>query len=478
MSNFKKEFLSGVLYTSVSKYIGIVISLLITAVLARLLEPTDFGLIAVASIMINFVNLLTDFGLGPAIIQKDDLEKKDLQSLFSFTIFAGIIAALAVFCLCHPIALYYENEKLVNVFRMLSLNIILVTINIVPNALLLRTKQFKLIAIRTLLMQVVSGVVGVVMAFIGYGIYALIVQALLSSLGIFVFNYVQNPLRLTIHIQKSSLKKVLNFSAFQFLAQIFNYFTKDIDKLLIGKYTNLSQLGYYQKSYQLMQLPVGNLSYVFTPVMQPVFREYQHDLKTMFTKYGAILNCLSLIAFPLSAYLYFESYDLISIVYGSRWEPAVVAFRWLALGIGFNVLLSSSGPMFLVSNNVRMSFVNCIVEFIISTSCILVGLFIGNINSVAIMVSIGVFFRFLYIFTVLTKIAFRLSMALFISYIYRGVLCGIGIFLLYFLLDSSLYEGKFSLIRLIVNTLIFASMAFYALYKSGLISQNIFHKHK
>lgn len=76
MSNFKKEFLSGVLYTSVSKYIGIVISLLITAVLARLLKPTDFGLIAVASIMINFVNLLTDFGLGPAIIQKDDLEKK------------------------------------------------------------------------------------------------------------------------------------------------------------------------------------------------------------------------------------------------------------------------------------------------------------------------------------------------------------------------------------------------------------------
>lgn len=475
MSSFKKDFLNGVLYTSVSKYIGIVISLLITAVLARLLEPTDFGLIAVATIMINFVNLLTDFGLGPAIIQKDDLEQKDLQSLFSFTIFAGFIAAFVIFCLCHPIALYYDNEKLVNVFRLLSLNIILVTINIVPNALLLRTKQFKLIAIRTLLMQVVSGVVGIVMAFAGYGIYALIVQALLSSLGIFVFNYVQNPLPLTIHLQKSSLKKVLNFSAFQFFAQIFNYFTKDIDKLLIGKYTNLSQLGYYQKSYQLMQLPVGNLSYVFTPVMQPVFREYQHDLKTMFTKYGAILRCLSLVAFPLSAYLFFESYDLISIVYGERWEPAAAAFRSLALGIGFNVLLSSSGPMFLVSNNVRMSFVNCIVEFIISITSILIGLCIGGINSVAIMVSVGVFFRFIYIFTVLMKKAFCLPISMFLSYIYLGMLCGIGVFLLYYLLDG-FYESKFSLIRLIVNTLIFCSMALYALCKSGLVPKKLISK--
>lgn len=477
MSSFKREFLSGVFYTSVSKYIGIVVSLLITAVLARLLEPTDFGLIAVASIMINFVNLLTDFGLCPAIIQKDELDKKDLQSLFSFTIIAGVVAALVVFCLGHPIALYYENENLVNIIKLLSLNIILVTINIVPNALLLKTKQFKLIAIRTLLMQVVSGLIGIVLAFVGFGIYALVVQALLSSLGIFIFNYIQNPLRLTLHIRKSSLKKVLNFSTFQFLAQIFNYFTKDIDKLLIGKYTNLSQLGYYQKSYQLMQLPVGNLSYVFTPVMQPVFREYQHDLNAMFAKYGAILKCLSFIAFPLSAYLYFESYDLISIVYGERWEPAAMAFRWLALGIGFNVLLSSSGPMFLVSNNVRMSFVNCIVEFIISISCILVGLYLGNINTVAIMVSVGVFFRFVYIFTVLTKKAFHLSISILVSYIYRGILCGIGIFILYFLLNF-LYEGKFSLVRLIINTLVFVSMALYALYKSGLMPKKLFHKNK
>lgn len=467
MSSFKGDFLNGVFYTSISKYMGIIVSLLITAVLARLLDPVDFGLIAVASIMINFVNLLTDFGLCPAIIQNNDLNNSDLQSLFSFTILSGIVAAIFVFCFSQPIALYYENVNLINIIELLSINIFLVTINIIPNALLLKNKQFKLIAIRTLLMQVVSGLIGILMAFAGCGIYSLVVQSLLSSLGIFVFNYIHTPIKPTIYIKSVSIKKVLNFSAFQFFSQIFNYFTKDIDKLLIGKYTSLSQLGYYEKSYRLMQLPVGNLSYVFTPVMQPVFKEYQYDHETMFAKYGVILKCLSLIAFPLSAYLFFESYDLISVVYGSRWEPAAEVFKYLALSIGCNVLLSSSGPMFLVTNNVRMSFINCIVEFIISISCIIIGLLYGDIKTVAIMVSVGALLRFVFIFFMLTKAAFKVSIVSFVANVYSGIFCGIGAFIIFYLLDS-LYYDKFSITRLIVNSLILVTIILLALYKSGL----------
>ena len=474
MGNIKKDFLSGVLYTSISKYVGIFVSLIITAVLARLLPPSDFGIIAVASIMINFVNLLTDFGLGPAIVQNDTLSKTDLRNLFSFTIITAIIASIIVFMSSNFVAKYYENTRLINVVRLLALNVIFVTINIIPNALLLKAKKFRLIAIRTLIMQILSGAIGIITAYMGMGIYALVIQSILSSFGILIFNYTQNPIKPVLSIQKVSLNKVLNFSLFQFLSQIFNYFTKDIDKLLIGKYSGLKELGYYEKSYRLMQLPVGNLSYVFTPVMQPVFREYQHDLNTMFHKYAVILCALSQIAFPLSTYLFFESYDLIYIIYGSQWTPAVSTFKWLSLGIGFNILLSSSGPMFLVSNNVKMSFFNCIIEFLISISCISIGILWGDLNQIAIMVSIGLVLRFIYIFSTLTIRVFRLKIKDFISQIYKGIISGFILFAVFYVINYFFVE-TFSLTRLILFSIILLCIITYSTYKSGLISK-LFNK--
>lgn len=470
MGNFKKEFLGGVAYTAIAKYTGIFIQIGISAVMARLLDPTDFGIIAIASIFIGIVNLLTDFGLGPAIIQSDKLDESDLQSLFSFTTIVGIIGATVVFLCSNLAANYYGNEGLVNIFRLLSLNVVFAAVNIVPNALLLKVKQFKLIAIRTLMMQIASGIIGVVLAYIGFGLYALAVQSLLSALGIFVFNYIQNPIRPFARITKRSLDKVIHFSIFQFLAQIFNYFTKDLDKLLLGKYTNLTELGYYEKSYRLMQLPVGNLAYVFTPVMQPVFREYQYDLKMMFEKYGIVLKALSIIAFPLSAFLWFEGGDLIRFVYGDKWDMAVPAFQYLSVGICFNILLSSSGPMFLASNNVKMSFYNCIMEFVISISCLSIGLWMGGINNVAIMVSIGLMLRFIYIFSMLTLKAFKQPLYLFLKHICLGVIIGVISILLFYIIDSR-FKMDFSFIRLCVNTIIFFLLVGFAMLKGGILKQ-------
>lgn len=469
MGNFKKDFLSGVFYTSIAKYVGIFISVIITAILARLIPPSDFGVIAVATICINFVNLLTDFGLGPAIVQNDQLSKSDLRSLFSFTIYGGLVAGLIVYVLSNNISVYYGNAQLINVIKLLSLNILFVSANIVPNALLLKTKKFKLIAIRSLLMQISGGVIGVVMAYDGFGLYALVCQSLFSCIGIFAFNYIQTSIVPVLRIRKSALMKVFSFSAFQFMAQIFNYFTKDIDKLLIGRYTSLAGLGYYEKSYRLMQLPVGNLSYVLAPVMQPVFNEYRYDLNTMYKKYGTMLKCLSLIGFPLSVFLYFESYDLIYIVFGNQWEPAVPVFKWLALGIGFNILLSSSGPMYLVSNNVRLSFVNCIVEFLISIMCIVIGLYMGGINNVALMVSVGLLLRFCYIFAMLTCKAFHLPIKNFLSYIYIGLINSAVLFVVYYIINGLVTTDKFSLYRLIIFSSICVMTVFVPFLKLGLL---------
>lgn len=462
MGSYRKEFISGVLYTSVAKYVGIFVQIIISMILARLLEPSDFGILAIATVFINFINLITDFGFGAAIIQSEILEKKDLESIFTLTFYIGLLAAIVLFSLSYTIGAYYDNAIVVRVVQILSINVIFASLNIVPNALLLKAKKFKLIAIRTLGLQLTTGIVGVVLAFIGFGLYSLVMQSILYAIGIFSFNYYQNRIKLFNHVYKTSIKKIINFSAFQFAGSIMNFITKSIDKPLVGKYLSLASLGYYEKSYRLMQMPVDNLSYVFTPVMQPMFREFQHDMKTMFSKYRKILKTLSVVGFPLSALLYFSAYDLINIFYGGKWDLAVTPFQYLSVSAGFMILMSSSGPIYQASNNIRFMLIVNIVEFVVSISCLLLSLRTGDVNFVALCISGGVVVRFFFVFSLLSLGVFSVSPLRVIQSILPGLLLGVTLALIYFL------EGNFvtnKILHLLFNGLVwFAITGGYLLF--------------
>ena len=186
---YKKEFVSGVMYISLAKYAGLAISMVISFVMARLLEPQDFGIIGIATVIITFINLLTDFGLGPAIIQSDKIDSRDINSIFSFTLVTGIVASGLFFLSANMIGDYYNNQQLVKIIRILPLNILFASLNIVPNSLLLKEKKFKIIAYRTVLINLVTGVFAIIAAYYGYGVYALVLQSVLSAFGIFIINY-------------------------------------------------------------------------------------------------------------------------------------------------------------------------------------------------------------------------------------------------------------------------------------------------
>lgn len=450
MSSYKREFISGVLYTSIAKYVGIFVQIAISMVLARLLNPADFGILAIATVFISFINLITDFGFGAAIIQSETLEKKDLESIFSLTLYVGLLAAFILFLLAAPIGGYYNNDSVASVVRLLSVNVIFASLNIVPNALLLKAKMFKLVAVRTLSLQIICGCIGITFAYVGFGLYALVIQSILSAAGIFLFNYNQNRIKPFNKVRVVSIKKIINFSAFQFAGSVMNFITKSIDKPLVGKYLSLSSLGYYEKSYRLMQMPVDNLSYVFTPVMQPMFCEFQHDLQTMFQKYKKILKTLAVIGFPLSALLYFSAEDLIHVFYGGKWDLAIAPFQYLSLSVGFMVLMSSSGPIYQASNKVKFMLVVNIAEFVVSVSCLLLSLHTGNVNYVALCISCGIVVRFIFVFCLLSIGVFSISPIKIIQSILPGMLLGILLALVFYV-EEILHFNLNMIIHLLLN---------------------------
>lgn len=384
VQNLRRELTLGVFYTAIAKYSGIVIQLIVMAILSRALTPADFGIVAVATVFISFFNILSDIGVGPAVIQNQTLTRYDLEHIFSFTFYMGIGMASLFFLCSAPIAHYYHNTSLVPICRCLSVSILFGSLNIVPNSLLLKKRKFRFIAIRTLSIQLFTGMISVVAALSGLGVYTLLLSPVLSSLLIFVINYKKEPLRFRLTIDRVCLMKIFSFSLYQFLFNFVNYFSRNLDKLLVGRYLGLVSLGYYEKSYRLMMLPLQNITFVVTPVLHPVLSSLQNNYKELAVKYLNILKLLAYVSFPLSIYLYFTATELIILIFGEQWYAAVRPFEILSLSVFLQILTSTAGSIYQAANATKLLFLSGICCAVLLITGFLVPIFMyGTLESVA-----------------------------------------------------------------------------------------------
>ena len=194
--------------------------------------------------------------------------------------------------------------------------------------------------------QIVCGSIAVAGALHGWGIYALLVTPVLSSVGVFAVNYCNYPQSVVFRPDLSAIRTVWSYSAFQFLFCVCNYFSRNADKLVIGKYFTMADLGYYDKSYRMMQLPLQNITFVISPVLHPILSTLQSDKRELARKNTTLVRYIACLGFPIGLSLFFGAHDIVNILFGAAWEPAVPVFRILALSLPLQMILSTSGALF------------------------------------------------------------------------------------------------------------------------------------
>ena len=414
--SIKKQLVSGVFYTAISKYAGIFISLIVSAILARLLSPDEFGVVAVATVIITFFGIFTDLGISPAIIQNKELTDKDLSNIFSFTIVGGILLSVLFFLSSWLIGNYYKNETLIIICQFLSINLLFSALNIVPNALLYKDRMFKYIAVRSLAVQFIGGILSVIAALAHAGLYALIINPIFSSIFIFIISYRKKPQLICFTPGLESIKKILSFSSYQFLFNVINYFSRNLDKLLIGRYMGMGELGYYEKSYRLMMLPLQNITHVISPVMHPVFSEMQADLSKLATSYERIIRILAFIGFPLSILLYFTSTEITLILFGDQWLKSIAPFQILALSVGFQIIMSTSGSIFQAANDTKSMFICGLFSATLTVISLLIGIFVFNtLEAVSWSICIAFTINFIQCYWLMYRVTFNRSTHYFIK---------------------------------------------------------------
>ncbi|RXG20450.1 lipopolysaccharide biosynthesis protein [Leeuwenhoekiella aequorea] len=419
MSSTQKSVTTGIFYTALSKYSGIGLTIVITSILARLITPAEFGIVAIALVFITFFQLLSDFGIGPAIIQSKALSERDIKSIFFFTIIIGFLGAALFYTVAPIISAFYNQDALTNVLRYLSLALFLYACNIVPKSLNYKRLLFKKIGVIQIVVQAITGALAIVLAFRGMGYMALVIRSLLDSFLIFLGSYYLSPLGIHFKIEKSALKKIYSFASYQFLFNFINYFSRNADNLLIGKVFGAAPLGLYDKSYRLMMMPVQNLTHVITPVLLPVLSDFQNDYSRIYKAYEKVVKVLATIGFPLSVFLYFSGEQIITILYGNQWIAAIPVFKILSLSIGIQMVLSSSGSIFQAINRTDLLFKSGLLSAFVMLTAIIYGVYVKNeIYFIPISLLIAFIINFNQGFYILIHIGLKKSFKNFLKIFY------------------------------------------------------------
>lgn len=406
--SIKSELTKGVFWIALAKYSGIFISLGITAILARHVSPAAFGTMAIASVIMTFLDIFSDMGLGVAIVQFKDLTSKQTRSLFTISVGLAVSLSAMLFASSSLISSYYKDPVLTDIIRWLCIALFFKALNIIPNGMMLKNKRFRAIAIRTLCFQIISGTVACWMALTGWGIYALLISPIVTAIGIFVYNFLNYPQGMAWPIDMVVVKKVWSYSMYQFFFTIINFFSRNADTLIIGKSLSMKELGYYEKSYRLMQLPLQNITFVITPVLHPILSSLQDDKAQLAAKNTRLTQILSWVSFPLGIILFFSASPIVIIIYGDMWIPAIPVFQILALSVPLQVMTSTAGSIFQAAGKTKHLFY-CGIQSSICTvgAFIIATVYYHTINAMAWAWVIASTVNFLFAYIVMYRFTFR-----------------------------------------------------------------------
>lgn len=390
----RDSMLSALGMQLVAKYSNVVVQLGVTMVLARLLTPSEYGTVAIVTVFTSFFSIVGSAGISTAIIQYKELTSNDYDALFFFCLPLGLILAGIFSIASIPISILYNDSLLVPLCCLASLVTLFSTLNMVPNGVLLCERRFAAVSVRLVVTSVASGALAIGLAVAGWGCWALVWQSVASSAMILVWNWSATRLRLTnIHFV-APLKHIWCYSLYQAGFSTINYFSRNLDNLLVGGVMGPGELGYYDKAYKLMGYPINYLTGLFSEVLQPYLSVYQDQKRRLYEYWLSICRMLALVGmFVTAVFVCFPS-EIVFVMFGDQWAASVPVTAALGLSVGVQMVNSTSGAIFQSAGRTDELFKSGVICTCISLVAILVGVASRSLSILGILISVSYYCHF------------------------------------------------------------------------------------
>lgn len=360
------NLLSNIKYTSLSQFVKITSQLLGVVVFAKYLSAADFGVVAMATVVINFINIIRDIGTSAAIIQRDSVSDELKSSLVWVNLFLGLFLFIVISLFSGVIASFFHSEVLSTILPLISLSLPVSSLASVHQALLEKESKFNQISKNEILSSVISFLLASFLAIHGYGVLSLVVQilsySLFSSFGFIILSKFK-PLFVISYVElKEVMRFSLNLMAFNFI----NYFSRNLDQIIIGRFFSVDILGAYSLAYRIMLFPVQNITTVLSRSLFPIMSRIRHDAKDSSKEYLKILSIILLTVPPLMTVIACSSTEIIQVLFGDKWHLVPLILIWLAPTAMVQSLISTTGAIFIAFGKphylLRISIFNCIVQ--------------------------------------------------------------------------------------------------------------------
>lgn len=390
----KNDFKIGIFFTAIGQYGNVIIQLALNIILSRLLTPTDFGVFAIIQVLLLFFRILAGQSISPAIVQNKALTERDYGVIFNYSFIIGIILAVIFGFFGVVLSKIYDNQIYVSLSWMMSILIISDAINCVPNGILAKEKRFKEVNMRLLFSLIIGATIGIISAFLGAGVYSLIIVETISAVVTLVLNLFLVKIEYTRSLALEPIKEILFFVKHQTLFSLINYLYRNLDNLLVGKFLGATNLGNYSKGYQLISFPITVFLAVINPVMQPILSVHEKDRDLIRGSYLKVTHGLAMVAIPVSVFMSLNAKEIISFLFGNQWSWAVMPFAVLSISI-WAQMLSQTISVFWQSRNLpHIQTRNGLLSFIIIGSAIVIGILTQSIIGVAYAVAISYIINF------------------------------------------------------------------------------------
>ncbi len=330
-----KKVLSNLIWKFAERSGAQIIQFIVSIVLARLLTPADYGLIGLITVFISIALVFAQSGLGQALVQKKDADNTDFSTVFYFSIIFSIALYGVLFLTAPLIAGFYEEPKLINVIRVLGLSVIIGAANSVQQAYVQKTMQFKRCFWATLSGILVSGIVGIAMAYKGYGVWALVGHHISNQLINIVILWFAVKWRPILYFSVEKMKELFGYGWKLLCSSLIDAVYQNIYSLIIGKFYSSADLGYYNRGKQFPMLIIQNINSSIDSVLFPVMSEAQEqkDRVKQITRRSIMTSTFFI--FPAMAGLAAVSESLTRILLTDKWLPAVPFIQFCCFTYAF-----------------------------------------------------------------------------------------------------------------------------------------------
>ena len=394
-NNIKQKAAAGMVWTALQKYSTMFIQFISGIILARLLTAYDYGCIGMLSIFMVLAESFIDGGFGSALIQKKRPTQEDYSTIFYWNLGMAVLMYAILFVCAPAISRFYDIPLICSVLRVQGLVLFIYAFNIVQRNQLKKKLNFKVLSIVTITTSSIALVVTIIMAYKGFGVWALVAQNLITAAIPAIVFWFFIKWRPIWTFSWKSFKELFGFGFYMFLTNLLNRFGQQIQGLLIGKVYNPSTMGYYSKALGTEKLASHSISGIMTQVTYPLYAEVQDKKEVLINMIKRLTMTLAYVTFPLMFILLLCAKPIFVLLYSERWLQSVPYFQVLCIAGLASCLISVNTQPIAAIGRSRTMFIWTVIKRAVGIAFIVVGLAVWGMKGLLVGVVLNTWFSYL-----------------------------------------------------------------------------------